>query len=611
MTDEPGGPGLPAVIALLYRADWRRLSLSGQVRGRDESLGAVPGDAGRRVTLHVAPGGRYRRDAGAFIAGSDGGRAWQWRPDQAGENESRWTPATVPPYWPLLCPSWLLTEYELRVRGPYMVCGRTGIRVTGTVRGPVRPIRLGPIGADPSIIANRFRRVEAVIDPELGILLRYRGTASERDRKAPVVEFTRLSVPGEAAGALFEPPPGSSVTTARQPQRGPTRHWGLPREALDFLGPAKTAAGLAAGGLGAALRYTPLGLLARYPDADNEPMPDDDPQPLASAADEAPVSEEALSLLYHSGATVPRFTATLHSWVSTAMLAGIPESWRQTGLGGVGFLADTLGQGPGRPHTTHTVSTARIDGWDKYRIEHQLRGRKHVIDPVLAAGCDGQRSWELHEDRVSVGDRRTAPADLADLADPSWLLGCELSGGDLVTADGRPAYRLAVRGRWSNSSLLMFGSPAIAVLDAQAGRLLRLTCYSNGQPAMRHELRDVTLTAAAAGPAGPAGNEDLTYSAPTGLRVVDAHSPADRPPPSAMAAKVAGSMADTAAQAADDVRRQAGETIAAARNLLGSLGNRRRPRLSRDAPPRQPPAPSAGLRYFVTTSCFFAEVAGW
>ena len=221
------------------------------------------------------------------------------------------------------------------------------------------------------------------------------------------------------------------------------------------------------------------------------------------------------------------------------------------------------------------MSTARIDGWDKYRIEHQAGGRKHVIDPVLAAGCDGQRSWELHEDRVSVGDRRTAPADLADLADPSWLLGCELSGGEPVTADGRPAYRLAVRGQWSNSHLLMFGSPAVAVLDAQAGRLLRLTCYSNGQPATRHELRDVTPAAAAA---GPAADEDLTYSAPAGLRVVDAHSPADRPPPSAMAAKVAGSMADTAAQAAEDVKRQAGETIAAARNLLGSLGNRRRPR---------------------------------
>ncbi len=62
MTDQPGVPELPAVVALLHRADWRRLSLSGQVRGRDESLGPESGDARRRVTLHIAPGGRYRRD---------------------------------------------------------------------------------------------------------------------------------------------------------------------------------------------------------------------------------------------------------------------------------------------------------------------------------------------------------------------------------------------------------------------------------------------------------------------------------------------------------------------------------------------------------------------
>jgi hypothetical protein len=558
MTDEPGVPELSAAVALLHRADWWRLSLSGQVRGHDESLGDASGDAWRRVTLHVAPGGRYRRDAGAFISGSDGERAWQWRPDQVGENEGRWAPSAVPPYWPLLCPSWLLTEYELRVRGPYMVCGRTGIRVTGTVRGPVRRMRTSPIGASPSRIATRDRHVEVVIDPELGILLRYRGVASDRNHKATLVEFTRLNIPGEAADALFEPPAGSSVTTAKQVYRGPTGHSGLPKEILEFLGPVKAIAGLAAGGLGATLWYTPLGWFSRYPGDTGEPIPDDEQPPPASVEDEAPVGDEVLSLLYRSGSEVPRFSATLDFWVNiTETLTGIPDSWRKTGLGGVGFLADTLAGDPSAPRTSHTVSAARIDGWNRYRIEHQVRAGGPTRDPVLAEGCDGERRWKLHEDRVSVGDAHLAPDDLADLADASWLLGCELSGGGLVTVDGRAAYRLTVRGRWSDSRLLMFSNRAIAVLDAETGRLLRLTIYGGGRPAQRYQLRDVI----------PA-DQPADYGVPPGARVVEMGSPADRPPPSA------------AAQAADDAMRQAGETIAAAKSFLGSLGNRRRPRLA-------------------------------
>jgi hypothetical protein len=76
-------------------------------------------------------------------------------------------------------------------------------------------------------------------------------------------------------------------------------------------------------------------------------------------------------------------------------------------------------------------------------------------------------------------------------------------------------------------------------------------------------------------------------------------------------AKVAGSMADTAAQAAEDVKRQAGETIAAARNLLGSLGNRRRPRLSRELRRASPSRRSAGRRYLVTVRVFLALADAW
>jgi hypothetical protein len=524
----PGVPELSAVVALLHRADWRRLSLSGVVRGPDESSGLTG------ATLHVAPGARYRRGTAAYLTGSDGERAWQWRADQAAENEIRSVRSTTaPPYWTLLCPSWLLTGYDLTVVRPTMVCGRAGIRVKGTPRSRVRPQAMGQIFLDRSPVASRDEDVEAIVDAGLGILLWCRGAASGRGSKPPQVEFTELDVPGNADATLYEPPPGhATVTTAKQARRTPTVSWGL-EQSGDPFGPAKTIAGLAAGGLGAALRYTPLGWLTKYPDVSSEPMPADDPPPPPSGEDDAQVSDDLLWLLYRSGAVVPRFSASVHSWASIgAAIAGMPDSWRKSGLGGVGYLADWLAGDPSAPRTTHKVSTAQVDGWDRYRIEHAVRVSGHMTDPVLAVGCDGERYWKLHEDRVSAGDARPVPGELADLVDLSWLLGCDLSGGEMVTVDGQPAYRLTARGRWSDSELLLWGCPATVVLDAQTGRLLRVTTYSHGQPVERHELRDVT-----------SGVPQADYSAPPGLRVVGAGSPADHPSPSVVAAKVAGSVA--------------------------------------------------------------------
>ena len=92
-------------------------------------------------------------------------------------------------------------------------------------------------------------------------------------------------------------------------------------------------------------------------------------------------------------------------------------------------------------------------------------------------------------------------------ADGSWLLGCELSGGESLTVDGRHAYRLTVAGSFWRSRLLMFSYPAIAVVDAETGRLLRLTTYGKGEPAFCYELRDA---------APPAGRE-LRLRDATGL----------------------------------------------------------------------------------------------
>ena len=94
--------GEPDLIALLYRADWTRLSLSAEVN--DGS------------TLLVAPGKRYRMQTGEHVEGCDGDRPWELRQRTVTEGTALYgTPE--PPLPHLLCPAWLLTGSRLEVRG--------------------------------------------------------------------------------------------------------------------------------------------------------------------------------------------------------------------------------------------------------------------------------------------------------------------------------------------------------------------------------------------------------------------------------------------------------------------------------------------------------------
>ena len=362
-----------------------------------------------------------------------------------------------------------------------------------------------------------------VIDRELGILLRCKQSfdAGDRDkgRQPNVLEFRHLEVGTVTGEAMFAPPAGSRVSRAKGKGRIPvTNFFGIP-EAGPFglpLGPVKTAAGMAAGGLGAAIRYSPVSRLFRDDDGTGEPMPDDDPPPGAGVGG-ALASDDVRYLLYRSGSGTPRFTGTLHVWMGgRAILAGVPESVRKSGLGGVGYLVDGLAR---NSRNRHTVSKVRMDGWQRYRIEPARSPGSPVgkrPDPPVT-GCDGKRYWEAHENRVGVGKSRPAPTELADLTDTSWLLGCELSGGELIDFDSRTAFRLSVRGGPAQSHLLWPGLPAVAVVDAETGHLIRLTCYADDRPACRYELRDVT-------PAPEGASDDTRYAVPPGLPVINIDS---------------------------------------------------------------------------------------
>ncbi|HEY0932560.1 MAG TPA: hypothetical protein VGD91_02350 [Trebonia sp.] len=259
------------------------------------------------------------------------------------------------------------------------------------------------------------------------------------------------------------------------------------------------------------------------------------------------MTDELLELLYRGGLDGPRFSATVHVWsdddaVAAWVRGAVPPSARQAGFGGVGRLVDTLlgeDQETG-PRTGHEVYRLRFGGWDRYRIDFDRgsswldgtsRRQRHFSRIPVTVACDGEQTFRVRADEVTVGPARPlwdADSDLASLVDGGWLLGHRLSGGAPAVVGGRPGYRLIATGEGGPPPGLRFLSwlpdqwlPAAAVADASTGRLLRLTRYRSGQPARVLELRSLS-------PLG--GEADFTFSPPPGLPVKEPAGPPDLPP---------------------------------------------------------------------------------
>ena len=383
----PGAPP-PLPPFLLHVPPWLAEQLTEQAwgaqRGRatGPSWSFAPQGEGAPCNLSVAPGRRFRAEGadGAWAIGSDGVRMWHWLRDfpagaavQFGFTGSDYRPR--PPYRSLLVPSWLLTEYSLVLDGEVTVCGRAGMRVLGTPRTVTKPAnRFGRLGkqAGGGMFAPPARwlrldpcdEVEAVVDAELGILLRC--VKRTGDGMPEVTEFTSLDV-GAAADAAdavrFSAPAGSTFGGARgsaargrgeRPADGPAG--GSLGDALgEALGTAgkeaaKAVAGIAAGGLGALIRYAPKARIDPFAQATSEAA---DPEAAMPADEEPPdeavegpagaVPDEVLHLLYRSGLAAPPVRATLHQWADLDPVFGaVPPSVRGTGFGGVGFLVDAV-----------------------------------------------------------------------------------------------------------------------------------------------------------------------------------------------------------------------------------------------------------------------------
>jgi hypothetical protein len=156
---------LPELVALLYQADWKRLSLLARIswardreadrqfRQRSESdlqrrtwtavsrltgmpvpAEPSPAELEQECRVLLAPGGRFRVEAvadGTVAAVGDGERRWVLIADRALRRPGEGPGAAL---HGLVTPQWLLARYDLRVTGQAEVAGRPAHQVTGTPR---------------------------------------------------------------------------------------------------------------------------------------------------------------------------------------------------------------------------------------------------------------------------------------------------------------------------------------------------------------------------------------------------------------------------------------------------------------------------------------------
>jgi hypothetical protein len=480
-----GGPSEP-------RPDGHEWELATEVLGTETS----------RFTLLIAPGRRYREQGEGYLRGCDGDRSWFAGLDDDGWSVEAADGPEPPPTARLLRPSWLLTGFTLEPAGPASVSGRDALRVVATPREGA--------GNWPVVSRRPLDQVEAVVDAELGILLRCEEILHGKPLRVTELADVRVDPAPAGDDAPFLPPGGWDSVDESGPPGMPGAPWRtMPN------GPGwevtKLAAGLAAGGLGALIKrstFRPFET-ATQEEAEAEMPPSDEPL----STDAPPAGDEVLHLLHSSpDRWSPGISATLHQWHDiAAMLARIPDSARRAGFGGLGLLIDTAGE---RIATEHTIFRLRLGGPGQYRIEPVVFAGRPGGSRLKTIVCDGERRWRIGEDEVTTGPASALPREIGSLFDASWLLEHQLTGGGEFVAGGRRGYRVGVAYGWPWGGWFF---PGDVVVDAELGILLRCISFSGSrsgsQPVMRYELRDVAIEPSVPG--------DFQPDIPAGMRVVD------------------------------------------------------------------------------------------
>ncbi len=522
-------PDVPQLVTLLYRADWKRLSLSARATQRrdkdvhlrlralaqagwDQELGPVPGFLRPRydglhdgpewpetqVHLLLAQGGRYRvshdgRDPASVCDGES-----DWLISDGSALRMR---VPGPPFRGLLRPRWLLACYDLSITATTEAAGRPAHLVTATPRALTT--RTGP--GDYHLLD----RVEVLVDAELGILLR-----SELILEGHTLELTELhdvviEPPQAADQEMFRPPPGMP----REEHQGPSTF--VP-EGFGWQA-AATAAGAAASAMGFVVRHAPH-RPPRRAAGDIEPdMPLDAYNTDPAAADEEPPGDELVNLLHRTGLPAQDFAADLHEWTDAETVIGAIQAFRSAmpqavdGVLGPDQVWEAFGERAREMGTVHRTGRLVVSMPGRYRID-QLTGDWRRS--CRAVACDGEHTRKLYRNRVTTGPATPLRKDLATLADPAWLLDTwVLSVTGEVSLGGRRGYRILARApevarTWANAQPVTLIE---VIVDAELALVLRRTQYAGDRPAARSELRNLTC------PARPA---EFDIHAAPGLREV-------------------------------------------------------------------------------------------
>jgi outer membrane lipoprotein-sorting protein len=409
----PADVTISDLAPLLYRARWLRSSLAGDVRSR-RKRGGDHGHDELNGSLLAAPGGRYRAD----LTDEDGDRELRISDGQAGSV----------PFPELLIPSWLLADFDLRITGQTEHIGRTAYAVAGQPR---------------QAAGEAASRVSALVDAELGVLLRYEKTGPRG--KAETAEFTSLTVDAaeSADPQLFTRPPAAQQEHQNQPQPSDS--------------PAAT-------------------------------------RPAPQAGTTPDLSDDQVNLLYRSTLGSQKFSAELNEQADVETMTRLAQA--AVSATELGRRTRGLWQSPEDtpPEIINRTAQIHVAIPGCYRIDT-------LTDPEtkpVTTACDGNRLWLVYPDRIAVRPAAPPPAGISLIIDPAWLLHEHpLTADETVTDTGRPALRLVATltqksARGPLSGTMIVADKVEATIDLQLGIALTQIWYRESNPVLHTELANVT-----------------------------------------------------------------------------------------------------------------------
>ena len=215
--------GLQSLVAPLCRAEWTRLSLSAELaetidRAAFAALWVDSGGSRPWSFLDSRTGDTGPETVrGRFLLAGDGRFRHEFREDGEDLVSVGTARDQGPTAWPapeLLCPAWLPCRFDLAITGSDTVGGRAVTRVTGVPR----PFTRGRRGITQISTVTRWRRpvfagadevldqIDALVDAELGILLRCERRYGGRTLALSELTGLTLDPPQAADGKPFERP---------------------------------------------------------------------------------------------------------------------------------------------------------------------------------------------------------------------------------------------------------------------------------------------------------------------------------------------------------------------------------------------------------------------